>query len=733
MTEVNFSIPPPGWVQLSVVQLVRDGDGIRADGSDPQLLYAISPALRAGWYRLRITVAGELHEPCVYLDCGHGFSEAERQDLDFDVDGIDAVVRVDGPLRHLRFDPTTRPGKLVLGALRFDPLQPAEAAWRMARTLRESGAQLLRDRVAKIADRRSTIALTERPEQLWPVYRQQDAHAEVDAYRRWVTAGTTLGSVQAGVSDGVGESETVLTMVLLADAPLSELRKAVAHLAATLPASVQILAPAPALGDDATRVEPLSSLDREPVPGIDQADGRFISWISADERVSAESIVSVLKVLDAEDDLTLLYTDEDFLSDDGRPLRPYFKPAWDRDLQQQHDFVGPSAFYSVSWLLGLRRDVAADLSAWCHLLPLHVDRTVGGRWIRHLPIVGRHHLSAPGPAHSPLRSKPAAPETVAHALEKHRAPGVSSVIVSAETGMPRVRYARPPGLRCDVIVPTRDRVDLLSVCVDSVLARSEGIDLTVTVVDNGSVRPETFAYFDHLREDGRVRIVRDDAPFNYSALNNRAAERSGAQVLVLLNNDVEIIDSNWLREIASHAMRDEVGAVGAKLLYPDHSLQHAGVILGVEGVAAHAYTRKPRMHPGQFGRALAAQRFSAVTAACLAIRREVFEAVGGLDEHLAVAFNDVDFCLRVEDAGYRNLWLPWVVLYHHESASRGYEDNPEKQARFDREVVMMQQRWADRLEDDPAYNPNLALVGRAFSLDPARRASPITRSHHKDR
>jgi len=280
----------------------------------------------------------------------------------------------------------------------------------------------------------------------------------------------------------------------------------------------------------------------------------------------------------------------------------------------------------------------------------------------------------------------------------------------------------PDAVRCDIVIPTRDRVDLLSVCVQSILSHTEGVDYGITIVDNGSQQPETVAYFDRLREDRRVRILRDDAPFNYSALNNRAVADSTADVIVLLNNDIEITEPHWLCELATHACRPGVGAVGAKLLYPDGSLQHAGVVLGVEGVAAHPYTRLPRMYAGQFGRAWAAQRFSAVTAACLAVRREVYEQVGGLDESLAVAFNDVDLCLKIVSAGYANLWLPWVWMYHHESASRGYEDNPEKRARFEGEVTKMKERWQHRLQSDPAYNTNLSLVGRAFSVDPSRHA-----------
>jgi len=211
--------------------------------------------------------------------------------------------------------------------------------------------------------------------------------------------------------------------------------------------------------------------------------------------------------------------------------------------------------------------------------------------------------------------------------------------------------------------------------------------------------------------------MRDDRPFNYSALNNAAAKLARGDVLGLLNNDLEVISPDWLLEMVSHAVRPNIGAVGAKLWYPNDTLQHGGVILGLGGVAGHAHHNILRGMFGYFGRAKVVQNFSAVTAACLLVRKSIYEEVGGLNEpNLQVAFNDVDFCLRVREAGYRNIWTPYAELYHHESATRGFEDTPEKQARFAKEVKYMRQRWGDLLLNDPAYSPNLTLDHGDFSL-----------------
>jgi GT2 family glycosyltransferase len=204
-------------------------------------------------------------------------------------------------------------------------------------------------------------------------------------------------------------------------------------------------------------------------------------------------------------------------------------------------------------------------------------------------------------------------------------------------------------------------------------------------------------------------VLRDDAPLNYAAINNRAVAQCESELVCLVNNDVEVISPDWLEEMAGHALRPEVGAVGAMLLYPDGTIQHAGVIIGMHGVADHIYAGRPRGWSGHGGRARVAQELSAVTAACLMVRRLTYLEVGGLDERLAVAFNDVDFCLRLRERGFHNIWTPHAQLYHHESASRGRDDAPERKARYAGEIAYMRSRWTAMLREDPAYNPNLSL------------------------
>jgi GT2 family glycosyltransferase len=270
--------------------------------------------------------------------------------------------------------------------------------------------------------------------------------------------------------------------------------------------------------------------------------------------------------------------------------------------------------------------------------------------------------------------------------------------------------------------------------VDSILEKTTYPNYEVIIVDNGSDDPAALAYLDSLAQGThplvkpthRARVLRYDQPFNFSAINNFAVTQAQGELVGMLNNDLEVITPGWLDEMAAQALRPGIGCVGAMLYYPNDTIQHAGCIVGLGGVAGHAFRDYPRGTEGKFNRARLVQNYTAVTAACLIVRKSTYELVGGLDEqNLTIAFNDIDFCLRVNAAGYRNLWTPFAELYHHESVSRGAEDTPEKHERFRAEVEYMMKRWPEELRHDPAYNPNLTLELTDFTLAaPPRPWSP---------
>ena len=277
-----------------------------------------------------------------------------------------------------------------------------------------------------------------------------------------------------------------------------------------------------------------------------------------------------------------------------------------------------------------------------------------------------------------------------------------------------------------MIIPTRDKVEILRVCVDSILEKTNYQNYEILIVDNGSVEPETLAYFDNLKQDSRVRIIEDKLPFNFSRINNHAVRSARGTLLGFLNNDLEVINRDWLDVMVSQAVRPEVGGVGAQLWYPSELLQHGGIILGIGGVAGHNHKGRRRGDPGYFNRIILPQNLSAVTAACMIMRRDIFEQINGFNEtDFTVAFNDVDLCLRIGQAGYQIVYDPYAQLYHHESASRGYENTPDKFLRFEGEIEKMKSAWSKTLRDDPYYNPNLTLLSEDFAFAfPPRREKP---------
>lgn len=448
------------------------------------------------------------------------------------------------------------------------------------------------------------------------------------------------------------------------------------------------------------------------------ARGELVALFDHDDLLAEHALWWIAEAFNRHPDAGLIYSDEDKIDAANRRFDPNFKPGLNPELLLAQNMVCHLGVYRtalVRELGGLREGFNG---AQDHDLVLRVIERLAPGQVVHVPKVLYHWRAIGGSTALDAGEKNYAAEAGRKAVRAHLARQGIAADVLAAPGAPdmhRVRFARPSPLPLvSILIPTRDRADLLGMCLDSLLARSSYGNFEVIIIDNGSTEEATRQLFARLPAE-RVRIVRDEAPFNFSALNNRAAALARGSVLCLMNNDIEIITPDWLEEMVSFASRDGIGCVGARLWYPDGRLQHAGCVLGVGGVASHAHRYLPRGHGGYFGRALVHQSFSAVTAACLVVRREVYQQVGGMDEQLAVAFNDIDFCLKVRAAGYRNVWTPYAEMVHHESATRGDDHNPDKLARFAAEIALVQQRWGAQLQSDPAYNPNLTAYHEDFS------------------
>ena len=460
------------------------------------------------------------------------------------------------------------------------------------------------------------------------------------------------------------------------------------------------------------------------------ADGEFVALMDHDDLLPEHALYEVAVEINAHPDVDLIYSDEDHLDESGRRNNPYFKPDWDPDLLLTHNFVSHLGVYRRSILSRLGGFRLGFEGSQDYDLALRVSLATSADRIRHIPAVLYHWRQNRSHASFSADAGDRCVQSARRAIREHLdARGMAADIVPlpAQPAWTRVVHRLPERLPLvSVIIPTRDRAELLATCLDGLRHRTHYEALEIIVVDNESSEPATLALLRSSAEDPRVRILRMPGPFNFSAFNNDAVAAANGEIVVLLNNDVDVIQPGWLKEMVSHAVRPDVGAVGAKLIHANGTVQHAGVVLGVGGVANHYGYRAPRDAIGYFGLYSTVRSVSAVTGACLAIRREVYIEVGGLNAtDLKVAFNDVDFCLRVRQHGYRNVFTPFAELYHLKSASRGSDLDPDKIERFRHECNYMMCEWGLSLARDPYYNVNFSLADGCFGLtSPPRRARP---------
>lgn len=461
------------------------------------------------------------------------------------------------------------------------------------------------------------------------------------------------------------------------------------------------------------------------------AQGQYVGFLDHDDELRPHALLYAVEAFASHPQAKVLYSDEDKIDEAGNRFDPYFKPDFNLGLLRSHNYMCHFAVYERAFLskIGGPRPGFEGAQDYDQALRA-VDslRDCPGAVV-HIPTILYHWRTAVGSTASGHSNKSYAFLAGQKALTEHlQRRGLQGTVDEAPEapGMYRIRWQRPasPPL-VSIIIPTRNGQALVRQCLDS-LRQTSYPRYEVILVDNGSDDPEALAFFAEREKSGQIRVFRDNSPFNFSAINNHGIRQAAqGEFILMMNNDIEITHPEWLDEMVGPAMEQGVGCVGARLWYPDGRLQHGGVVL-VCGVAGHAHKYLPRGRHGYMGRAVLAQEFVAVTAACLLVRRSIYEEVNGLDESLAVAFNDVDFCLRVHEAGYRNHWTPYAELIHHESVSRGYEDTPEKQQRFKREIDTLQSRWPHLLAHDPCYNPNLTMDAEDFSLAwPPRGAARI--------
>lgn len=456
--------------------------------------------------------------------------------------------------------------------------------------------------------------------------------------------------------------------------------------------------------------------------GLELVTGDWVVFFDHDDLYAIDALAEIAIAINNNQDAKLIYSDEDLMNDDGTRHYPHFKPDWNEHLFYSYNYI--------THIVCVRKDILGNTrlqkefdGAQDYAFLLEIIRKLDNpkEEIVHIPKVLYHWRMTTGSTAAGSDAKPYASLAGKKALENHfRILNKPVTIKEIGSCNYKVTYNLPEPEETplvSLIIPTRDGLHLLEGAVSSILEKTTYNNYEIVIVDNGSEKQETLDYLDLISQNEKVQVLKYNKPFNYSAINNYAIPFAKGEIIGLINNDVLVIEPDWLSEMVSYAMQPEIGCVGAKLYYKSDRIQHAGVIMGIGGTAGHAHKHFDQKSPGYFNRLNVPQNLLAVTAACLLVKKSIYNEVNGLDEEkFKVAYNDVDFCLKVHAAGYNNIYTPDAKLYHLESESRGYEDTPEKMLRLSLEGACLRQKWFDYIEADPYYSPNLTLNTENFAF-----------------
>lgn len=737
-------------------EVEQRGNGFISLGNDPQLqLNSCRLPLPTGWCEISMRCP-ELPRPVLYVDSGQGFLEENSIPLlGAGRSNGRRFICLPEQVRALRLDPLTGPGPFAMEDVRIRELGRWPAALLML--LAEGQEQRLdwpwlqrKMRNAWSIFRLSGAAGIKRRLQEKALVRNDPAGHD---YRHWLATYDSLGPEEVTLIRRhiatMASPPLISILMPTFNTPEAWLRQAIHSVCCQLYPHWELC-----IADDASTMahvkriieefrasEPRIKVVYRPVNGhisaasnsaLEMATGAFVALLDHDDELAEHALYRVAAELLEHPEADLLYSDEDKIDEHGQRFSPYFKSDWNIDLFYSHNLITHLGVYRSSRVREIGGFRQGFEGAQDYDLALRMIEGSDPDRIRHIPAVLYHWRAIAGSTALNPQQKDYAELAARRAIQAHfdRTGSPARIEAGPSAGLHRARYPlSDDSPLISIIIPTRDGHQLLAKCLEGLQQGTDYPKLQIIIADNRTTCRTTKRLFQQAAARG-CRILPCDVDFNFSQINNLAVAASAGELVCFLNNDIEVIDPAWLSEMASHALRPEIGAVGAKLYYPDWRLQHAGVILGLgaDRIAGVPHHGSERGDLGYNGKAVLLQNFSAVTAACMVMRRDVFDQVGGFDENLKVAFNDVDLCLRVVRAGYRVLWTPYAELFHHESASRGYEDTPQKRARFLREAEYMRQKWGLQLLTDPFYNPNLSLDRPDFALAFPPRSSPPWRN-----
>jgi len=742
---------------LVPVNAIRQGEGDYcwcSETNDPSFELSTSDIkLRPGWYLIELAIRLDMDsgQAKLYFDFGSDYNEANAVSIPFESgQEVRRICRLIDTPRKIRFDPIETVGAFSVRRLHFTPLSAKYARTHMLRYIHDNQSRHKDTSIPELwKSLRAHTTKTESSvdELLYRRYDESFRNQLVDSlsYSDWIkrvekpqhsrligtdmalnsfqyrpiisvimpTYNTAEKFLRRAIESVKAQSYQDWELCIADDAsPQPHVRKVLEEYAAQ---------------DSRIRIiirEQNGHISRASNSALALATGEFVALLDHDDELAQHALLFMVGAINRSPSAQILYSDEDKIDEQGNRSEPHFKSDWNPDLFFSQNYVSHLGVYRrdlLNRIGGFRTGVEGsqdyDLLLRCLL---HVK----AEDILHVPKVLYHWRMLEGSTALAAKEKTYTTQAGIKALRDFfREQGRHDVVIEAGLWINtyRVNYPIPaPQPMVSLLIPTRDMLNLLRQCVQSILENTTYRNYEIIILDNDSVQPETLEYFEAIQARyPRIRVLSYRHPFNFSAINNFGVEHAQGEIIGLINNDVKVISSEWLTEMASHAFRPEIGCVGAKLYYDDETIQHAGVIVGLGGVAGHSHKYFHRNSPGYFARLKLVQNLSAVTAACLLVRKSIYQEVGGLEEdNLRVAFNDVDFCLKVREAGYRNLWTPYAELYHFESKSRGAENTPEKQMRFNEEIEFVKNKWGEMLKQDPFYSRNLTLAREDFSIGP---------------
>lgn len=751
---IRFKLVP----QADLAAAGADSAEWSATDNDPQfrLEWTGSAALEAGWYEFSFVArvhSGVLDGPCLYPDYGDGPSEAQRIDLRQEElsDGVrcESIVCFSKPVFGLRFDPSRMSCRFVVRDCHLIAHSRLTAAAWMIREIagRPSGVRtsprtLVRASLGILTEfARRLVTRGPREAGGWLHAQWSDRLDRSDQrYLAWVRDFDVLANSDREAMRREMSRWSVFPLISVVlpvyNPPERWLRRCLDSVLEQIYPHWELCiandaSPAPhvrrVLDEYALRDPRIRVVHRE-VNGhicaasnsaLALAKGDFVALLDHDDELAEHALFAVAAALRKHPQAQVLYSDEDKINEEGRRFDPYLKPDFSLELLRGHNMISHLGVYRRSLLDELQGFKPGTEGSQDYDLALRAVERLRPDEIVHIPQVLYHWRAISGSTALGPQEKDYAHVAARRAIAEHLARvGHRGEVLPLPpyTGNWRVRLAPIRNPLVSIIIPTRNGLEYLKRCLDSIERRTDYPAFEIIVVDNGSDEPAVLSYLQECASARSVHVVRLDEPFNFSRINNVAVESSRGEILLFLNNDTEIRDASWLSELVSHAVRPDVGAVGGLLIYPDGRIQHAGIVLGLgaDRIAGHAYHFRMRGYPGDKCRALLVQAMSAVTAACMAVSREKFLAVGGFDERLAVAFNDVDLCLRLTARGWHTVWTPNIDVVHHESVSRGSDLSPERRAAYEKECAYMRKRWGAALERDPYYHPALSLDHNDF-------------------